>query len=254
MLIGGNLKFKEFLESFDLQSENINSKYKTKAVKFYRENLDNIQYGRDREQQPNYEQGRELFEFQSKMGGGGIMAFGSDDLVQDERQVDSKFKQNWEKGKQTVSSWGMNIGRGFSSLVAKTKQKFESRKAEETTEEQEEQQPSKVKKTFSKGVTSLKSGMGTLGSKLSLGWSMFSSKTKEIAQDSKRFIESAKDKYMSSSSGGNQYSSGEQKNNEPERGMMEEEDSYRRTRPEYEVEHQHKKKAPQKEEEEVNYI
>ena len=177
MLIGGNLKFKEFLESFDLQSENINSKYKTKAVKFYRENLDNIQYGRDREQQPNYEQGRELFEFQSKMGGGGIMAFGSDDLVQDERQVDSKLKQNWEKGKQTVSSWGMNIGRGFSSLVAKTKQKFESRKAEETTEEQEEQQPSKVKKTFSKGVTSLKSGMGTLGSKLSLGWSMFSSKT-----------------------------------------------------------------------------
>ena len=130
-MMGGNLKFKEFLESFDLIKDNINFKYKTNAAKFYRDNLDNIMNGRDLEMEPSYEKGRELFEFESNIGSGGLMAFGSDDLIQDERKVDSAFKQNWEKGKKKVTTWGLTIGKGFNSIITKTKQKFESKKKEE---------------------------------------------------------------------------------------------------------------------------
>jgi hypothetical protein len=251
MMIGGNQKFKEFLQTFDLCNDNIHHKYKTNAAKFYRENLDNITKGRDVEQPPDFDKGRELFHFQSKMDSGGLMAFGSDDLVQDERQVESGFKQNWEKGKKKMSTWGMSIGRGFNSLVEKTKKKFESKNTEneqETPVPPEPQEKSATREKFDKGIDSFKKGMGTLGNKISLGWSMFSSKTKELAQDSKRFIQETKEKYSSNKNENeNKYESGE-KPQGPDRGMMDE-DVYERKAPEYED-----KTKKKEEEEEVNYI
>ena len=257
-MIGGNQKFKEFLDTFDLNKDNIHHKYKTHAAKFYRENLDNILNGKDLEQPPDFDKGRELFHFQSKMDTGGLMAFGSDDLVQNERQVESGFKQNWEKGKQKMSNWGISIGKGFNSLVEKTKKRFESK---ETPNEQENpvpppepQEKSAAREKFDKGMDSFKKGMGTIGNKISLGWSMFSSKTKELAQDSKRFIQETKEKYTSNKQDNtNQYESGE-KPQGPDRGMMdEEEDVYERKKPEYENNNQ-PKKTQKEEEEEVNYI
>jgi hypothetical protein len=277
MLIGGNQKCKEFFEKFDLDKDNIHHKYKTIAAKFYRDNLDNILKGNDLNQEPSYDQGREFFQFQSKMDSGGLMAFGSDDLVQDERKVDSGFKENWEKGKKTVSMWGMNIGKGFNSLVEKTKKRFEKKKEDENPEQQEiqeqqenqgEAQPeekSATREKFDKGFDNFKKGMGTLGSKISLGWSMFSAKTKELAQDSKRFIQETKEKYSSNPTNvenKNKYESGENPQG-PNRGMMDD-DVYERKKPEYHNDLVHPPapaRTPPKDfqkkenqEEEVNYI
>ena len=46
-----------------------------------------------------------------------------------------------------------------------------------------------MKKGFDKGLISFKKGMGKVGTSISNGWNVFSSKTKKFAMDSKRYIE-----------------------------------------------------------------
>ena len=264
MVLGGNLKFKDFLNKYDLNQENIHSKYKTNAAKSYRESLDNVLNGKDLEQAPEYDKGRELFEFKSKMDQGGLMGFGSDDLVQSERKVDSGFKDNWEKGKQKMSLWGSNIGKGFNTFISRTKQKFESTKEEK--EEGKEGTPaekSKAREKLDQGLTNFKKGMGTLGSKLSLGWSVFSNKTKKLAQDSQRFISEKTEQYRSSTSANpNKYQSGNNPGKPSQEENGESGNVYERTEPEYldaftpkeRGRETNTKEGGKKEEEEVNYI
>ena len=276
MMLGGNLKFKDFLKKYDLNKDNIHTKYKTNAAKSYRENLDNVLNGKDLEQPPEYQNGKELFKFESKMDSGGLTGFGSDDLVQKERKVDSGFKENWEKGKKTISLWGSNIGKGFNTFISKTKQKFESQKDKNQNNEQnndsnnqqnlskeEIAEKSKTREKFDKGLTNLKKGMGTLGSKISLGWSVFSNKTKKFAQDSQRFISEKTDQYKNSNNPDN-YQSG----TNPGKPIQAEDNSqnvYQRTQPEYLADFTPKERDEQQgiqkqvskkkvEEEEVNYI
>lgn len=46
-----------------------------------------------------------------------------------------------------------------------------------------------MKKGFDKGLISFKKGMGKVGTSISNGWNVFSSKTKKLAIDSKKFIQ-----------------------------------------------------------------
>ena len=106
------------MQRYSLDNINIHMKYKTRAARFYRENLDNIMEGKDLCHPPDISDGQEIEETKSVYGGG-ITSYGSDDIFQKERKSPSGFKQKFAKGKKKVEAWGMNIGTGIGKLFKK---------------------------------------------------------------------------------------------------------------------------------------
>ena len=200
MTLGGNMKFKYFLEKYNLKNYNINDKYKTKAVKFYRDNLDKIASGEDLEEPPSIEDGKEILEFKSSFNNDSMSGFGSDDLFRKERKEETTFKDKMISSKRKIEEWGMNMGTKFSQFMdnmSKDKKKNQNNINNSETgnqipkEDNDYRIEEENKKTKSdNNVDSFKKGVGVLGSKLSWGWNKFSNKTKELATNSKKYIES----------------------------------------------------------------
>lgn len=213
------MKFRYFLQKYEIQNMNIHKKYYTKAAEFYRENLSRTILGEDLQPPPDIEEGRICREPKLRVMKY-PMGFGSDDLEgppQPKKEED--FAQKWEKKKKQMEEWGENFSKGFKSLFKKKRRKKKEKEEEkveirETADEREKEAPipeklqleqepkpeekelqlqpkpkSSFSKNFDEKMSIFKSDMKNFGQKLSQGWDKFSKKTKKLAVKSKKYFE-----------------------------------------------------------------
>ena len=120
MAQGGNIKFRYFLQKYKLSDMNIHYKYKTRAARYYRDNLDRILSGEDIEEPPSFKEGNIVEKTTSPFASSGMTGFGSDDLIKPERKEESTFKDKWDESKKKVSGWGMSIGKSVGGWFKKS--------------------------------------------------------------------------------------------------------------------------------------
>lgn len=113
------MKFKYFLQKYKLSSINIHQKYKTRAARYYRDNLDRILSGEDMEEAPSFKEGNKVEVIQSAFTRSGLTGFGSDDLIKPERKEESSLKDKWDQGKKKMTMWGNSIGKSVGGWFKK---------------------------------------------------------------------------------------------------------------------------------------
>lgn len=112
----------------------IHKKYRTRAVKYYRERLDAIERGEAPPQAPGPGEGARVDGLDPHLRVE-IQGFGSDDLLpkKPKKRSRSRFKEGWEKGKRKMEKWGKGISRQFNKIFRRSKSKSKKRKPENST-------------------------------------------------------------------------------------------------------------------------
>ena len=136
MQLGGNAKFRDFLDKYQIKNMNIHKKYKTKAAKHYREYLDSLCNGSSPGKPPKIDDGKEPFEIRNNNFKIQITGFGSDDMYppKPRKRSKSKFKESWQKGKKKMEEWGTNISKRFGKMFRRSKSKRKKKQRKSSNE------------------------------------------------------------------------------------------------------------------------
>ena len=141
------MKFRYFLQKYEIQNMNIHKKYYTRAARYYRDNLCKTARGEDLQPPPGIEDGR-VYQAPHLRVMKVPMGFGSDDMQGPPQPTrEEEFREKWERKKRQMEEWGQNFSRGFKGLFKrKSKQKKKKKKEGEKGEKDKEKKEDKEDK------------------------------------------------------------------------------------------------------------